>query len=291
MTTWRPGPTGPSRWRSGWPPCSTSRQARQTRHGRSAGAAVHSRPAARSSASVVLPTPSGPTNRTACGAGPRTMAATASSAAACPRVRAPSMAGDQAGSVVAVLRVVRRFGAAADAPSASTRRRRPRSSPRPWPWRRPACAPPAAWAAFAAGSVDGVSPTTRCPPASATPTAADWPSTPASGSHAAWPVPSRRSPWPPACGSPAAWRSSPRPWPRSSVAAARRARRHRLGRAPVGRLGAGFGATCARSIASSSGGTSLHGSFELRGAERPADRPDGRGLGPRAAAGSSASGR
>ena len=31
-----------------------------------------------------------------------------------------------------------------------------------------------------------------------------------------------------------------------------------------GRLGAGFWATCARSIASSSGGTSLHGSFELR---------------------------
>jgi hypothetical protein len=31
------------------------------------------------------------------------------------------------------------------------------------------------------------------------------------------------------------------------------------------RLGAGFCATCARSNASSSGGTSLHGSFELRG--------------------------
>ena len=30
--------------------------------------------------------------------------------------------------------------------------------------------------------------------------------------------------------------------------------------------GAGFWATCARSIASSSGGTSLHGSLELRGA-------------------------
>ena len=40
---------------------------------------------------VVLPTPSGPTRSTAWGAGPRIIAATASSAAACPRVRAPSM--------------------------------------------------------------------------------------------------------------------------------------------------------------------------------------------------------
>ena len=55
------------------------------------GAAVHSSPAARSSASVVLPTPSGPTSRTAWGTAPRIIVATAASAAACPRVRAPSM--------------------------------------------------------------------------------------------------------------------------------------------------------------------------------------------------------
>ncbi len=36
MTTWRPGPAGPRRCRSGWPPCSTSRHARHARHGRSA---------------------------------------------------------------------------------------------------------------------------------------------------------------------------------------------------------------------------------------------------------------
>ena len=53
--------------------------------------AVHRRPAARSSARVVLPTPSGPARSTACGAGPRTIAATAASAAAWPRVRAPSI--------------------------------------------------------------------------------------------------------------------------------------------------------------------------------------------------------
>jgi hypothetical protein len=68
ITTWRPGPSGPSRWRSGWEPCSTSRHARHTRHGRVAGSsAVHSSPAARSSASVVLPMPDGPTSRMACG--------------------------------------------------------------------------------------------------------------------------------------------------------------------------------------------------------------------------------
>src|SRR5262249_46255021 len=46
--------------------------------------------AARSSASVVLPTPSGPTNRTAWGTAPRTIASTAARAAGWPRVRAPS---------------------------------------------------------------------------------------------------------------------------------------------------------------------------------------------------------
>jgi hypothetical protein len=43
------------------------------------------------------------------------------------------------------------------------------------------------------------------------------------------------------------------------------------------RLGAGFWATCARSMASSSGGTSLHGSLEVtRGADGAGWRPTGR---------------
>ena len=50
----------------------TSRHARHVPHGRAAGSAtVQSRPAARSSASVVLPTPAGPTSSTAWGAPPR----------------------------------------------------------------------------------------------------------------------------------------------------------------------------------------------------------------------------
>ncbi len=81
ITTWRPGPTGSRRWRSGWVRWSTSRQARHARHGRVDTSAVHMRPAARSSASVVLPTPSGPTMSTACGTGPRIIAATAAVAA------------------------------------------------------------------------------------------------------------------------------------------------------------------------------------------------------------------
>ena len=100
MTTCRPGPTGASRWRSGCPPCSTSRHARHARQGRSAGAAVHNSPAARSSARVVLPTPSGPTRSTAWGAFPRTMAVTAVSAAGCPLVLAPSIGERSVGQVV-----------------------------------------------------------------------------------------------------------------------------------------------------------------------------------------------
>ena len=45
MTTWRPGPSGPTRWTSGCPPDATSRQARHAPHGRAAGSsAVHSKP-------------------------------------------------------------------------------------------------------------------------------------------------------------------------------------------------------------------------------------------------------
>ena len=91
ITTWRPGPVGPRRCRSGWPLFSIIRHDRHVRQGRSAGGAVHSRPAARSRARVVFPTPSGPVKRTACGTGPRTIAAIAPSAPAWPRVLAPSI--------------------------------------------------------------------------------------------------------------------------------------------------------------------------------------------------------
>ena len=68
-------------------PAATSRQLRQTRHGRSAGSgARHSRPAPRSSARVVLPTDGGPTIRMACGTAPRTRAAAAASVPGCARV-------------------------------------------------------------------------------------------------------------------------------------------------------------------------------------------------------------
>ncbi len=87
MTTWPPAPSGPSRCRSGWFPVATSRQARQARQGRSErSGAMHRRPAARSSARVVLPTEAGPTRRTACGARPATIRATAPSATGWPRV-------------------------------------------------------------------------------------------------------------------------------------------------------------------------------------------------------------
>ena len=81
------------RWRSGCPPLATIRQPRHVRHGRSAGSgACTGGPAARSSASVVLPTPPGPDRRTACGArlGLRTIAPIAARAAGWPRVRARS---------------------------------------------------------------------------------------------------------------------------------------------------------------------------------------------------------
>ena len=72
---------------------------------------MHRRAAARSSASVVLPTPSGPASRMACGGAPATIAPTASRAAGWPRVYAcftPRSAGGpgQAGSLVAVVVVV-----------------------------------------------------------------------------------------------------------------------------------------------------------------------------------------
>ena len=40
MTIWPPGPSGANRCRSGWSPCSTSRQPRHDRHGRAAGSAA-----------------------------------------------------------------------------------------------------------------------------------------------------------------------------------------------------------------------------------------------------------
>ena len=140
MTTWRPGPAGPRRWRSGWLPCSTSRHARHVRHGRASTAAVHNSPAAMSSARVVLPTPSGPTRRTAWGTGPRIIVAAAASAAACPRVRAPSMN--------LSVRPVRLAPWSCASCAASVRSRSRRRSRSPWlasPSRPPACGSHAAW--------------------------------------------------------------------------------------------------------------------------------------------------
>ena len=148
-------------------------------------AAVHSRPAARSSASVVFPTPSGPTSRTACGARPPIMVATARTAAGCPRVRARSMIGrsgglgrgrrlpwtpslgGRGGRAIAVVdrRCLRRRGLARRAGLGSggpgrgsirgsrVRRgrrlaRSPEASPAPWPsstWQPPACGSPGSW--------------------------------------------------------------------------------------------------------------------------------------------------
>ena len=85
-----PGPRGRAGARPGDGRGATSRQAGTRPHGRAAGsAAVHSSPAARSSASVVLPTPAGPTSRTACGARPGSSPRPRASAAGWPRVRAP----------------------------------------------------------------------------------------------------------------------------------------------------------------------------------------------------------
>ena len=79
------------------------------RHGRIDTSAVHRRPAARSSASVVLPTPSGPTTRTAWGTGPRIIAATTATAAGWPLRAEPVHLVRQPWSAAAAFRVVRRL--------------------------------------------------------------------------------------------------------------------------------------------------------------------------------------
>ena len=82
--------SAPSRCTSGWLPCSRARQPRHVRHGRAAGSSFRqSRPAARSSASVVLPTPGGPARSSACGMPEASIAVTAATAAGWPRVRNP----------------------------------------------------------------------------------------------------------------------------------------------------------------------------------------------------------
>ena len=111
MTICPPGPSGASRCRSGWSPCSTSRQPRHDRHGRAAGsAAVHRRPAAISSARVVLPTPAGPAQQDRVGGAPRTMASIAASAGPWPRVRAPSTSGSGGGGLARRALLGRRRG-------------------------------------------------------------------------------------------------------------------------------------------------------------------------------------
>ena len=119
---WSPAPDGASRCRSAWLPCSTIRQVRHARQGRSAPTApVHSSAAARSSARVNLPTEAGPLISTACGTCEPSMAWTAATAAGWPTVRKPSTCVAQARTGVqpsagpAFLRVVRRVGALAGA--------------------------------------------------------------------------------------------------------------------------------------------------------------------------------
>ena len=232
-----------------------------------------------------LADPVGPDEQDGLGRRPRTMAATAASAAACPRVRAPSIGRGQAGSVVAVLRVVRRFGAAAGAPSASAaastevvarlaavlaRGRLARSRAA---WRRPSPPAPVEASAGDAGRRPRPRPPHLRPQRPRAP--------PASGSHAAWPVPSspsRRRP--PACGSPAAWRRR-RGRRRSVAVAAGRRSPTRPGPAPVGRLGAGFWATCARSMRLELGrdvAPRLARAAGRRGAEATGRSPRGRWL-------------
>ena len=137
--------TGPGRARGGGGPggCRARPAGTPGRRGTAArrAAAVHSSPAAMSSARVVLPTPSGPTRRTAWGTAPRIIVAAAASAAACPRVRAPfhEPVGQTGSAGAVVLRVVRRFGAAS---AAVAGRGLPRLAS---PSRPPACGSHAAW--------------------------------------------------------------------------------------------------------------------------------------------------
>ena len=147
MTTWPPGPSGPRRCRSGWSPRSTRRQPRHDRQGRTAGSdAVHRSPAARSSASVVLPTPPGPAQQDRVRRAARTMASIAASAAPWPRVRAPS-------TVRLSRRRAWRSRVASERPWEPPRRHRTsrRSSPSSGscgsserPWERPSAASPSA---------------------------------------------------------------------------------------------------------------------------------------------------
>ena len=91
MTTWRPGPAGPRRWRSGWLPCSTSRHARQVRHGRASSCGRAQQPGRDVEREGRLADPFRADQEDGLGHGPRIIVAAAASAAACPRVRAPSM--------------------------------------------------------------------------------------------------------------------------------------------------------------------------------------------------------
>ena len=86
------GPAGPSRWRSGWPPRSTSRQpGTPGTAGRRARPCTAARPRGRARASSCRPRPGRRAGRRGAPA-PRIMAADRAERGRCPRVRAPSMA-------------------------------------------------------------------------------------------------------------------------------------------------------------------------------------------------------
>ena len=163
MTTWRPGPEGPRRCRSGWPPFSTIRHDRQIRHGRSAGSAVHRSPAARSRASVVLPDAVGSDEQDGVGRRPADHRRDRTEGRRLPPGPGAVHRGDQPDSVGrrlagrAALRRRRRL----------VRRRRRRSLPPPglgggrsslrppgWP---PACAPRVAWPPDSGGTAAAAS--------------------------------------------------------------------------------------------------------------------------------------
>ena len=138
---------GPSRCRSGWPPCSTSRHARHGAArpvGRSGRAQQAGREVERERrlADPVGADEQDGVRRRAPDHGGRPRA----SAAACPRVRAPSMARRSGGLGVGggILRSRGASGAGARRAVASRR-----GIGRPGaPWRPPACGSPAAWPAF-----------------------------------------------------------------------------------------------------------------------------------------------
>ena len=140
MRIWPPAPSGSRRWRSGWLPCSTIRQPRHVRHGRSAPSApVHRSAAAMSIASGSLPTDAGPASRMACGTRVASIARTATTAAGCPTVAKAFMAIAGTAWGVSPRRPRLPSACAARASSVPAPRRRPPPRPRRREPRRPSC--------------------------------------------------------------------------------------------------------------------------------------------------------